>query len=323
MRAVLILMLWLFPAVLHAACNGRDITAQLPPERLAAAQSAAKALPFAEGNHWIARKGAQTIHLIGTLHVSDPRMDAIMARLGPIAARSGTLYLESTIEAQDAFQASLARDSSKVFLDGPTLIVLMGEQGWKQLADELAARGIAPWMAAKMKPWFLSTLLAMPPCLAADPSATHGLDRRLNDAAQAAQVEVASLEDPDILIALMDSTPLEQQISQLKAGLTAFGGGGDGLATVTEAYFAEQAPLAMEVLKQAFLTKRPSEADIAAWDDVITLLLDQRNQAWMEVILAEDAPLFTVAAGAGHLAGEQGLLNLLSGAGFSLERAPF
>lgn len=51
MRAVLILMLWLFPAVLHAACNGRDITAQLPPERLAAAQSAAKALPFAEGNH--------------------------------------------------------------------------------------------------------------------------------------------------------------------------------------------------------------------------------------------------------------------------------
>lgn len=323
MRAVLILLLSLFPALLHAACNGTDIAGQLPPGRLAAAKTAAAAQPYAEGNHWIARKDGQSIHLIGTLHVSDPRMDAVMARLSPVVAQSGKLYLESTIKQQEAFQASLARDTSKVFLDGPTLIDLMGEDDWQALAVELKARGMPPWMAAKMKPWFLSTLLAMPPCLAADSSAVNGLDRRLSDAALAAGTRVASLEDPEILIALMDSAPLEQQIRQLKASLTAFGGGEDGLATVTEAYFAENAPLAMEALKQAYLLEDPSEADIAAWDDVITLLLDRRNRAWMEVILAEDAPRFTVAAGAGHLAGEQGLLNLLSEAGFSLERAAF
>jgi hypothetical protein len=323
MRTVLIIFLSLFPALAQAACKGTDISAQLPPGRLAAAEAAAAAQPYAEGNHWIARRNGQTIHLIGTLHVSDPRMDAIMQHLGPVASRSGRLYLESTIAEQEAFQASLASDTSKVFLDGPTLIDLMGEEDWQLLSAELRSRGMAPWMAAKMKPWFLSTLLAMPPCLAADPSAIHGLDRRLSDAAQAAGVDVASLENPEVLISLMDSAPLEQQISQLKAGLAAFGGGEDGLATVTEAYFAGKAPLAMEVLKQAYLMESPAEADLAAWDDVIALLLDQRNRAWIEVILAEDAPLFTVAAGAGHLAGEQGLLKLLSDAGFSLERAKF
>lgn len=323
MRALLILFLSLFPALAQAACSGTDIAARLPPDRLAAAEAAADGLPFARGNHWIARRDGQTIHVIGTLHVSDPRMDAVTKHLGPIAARSGRLYLESTIEAQQAFQASLASDPTKVFLAGATLIDLMGEEDWQQLVAALKARGMAPWMAAKMKPWFLSTLLAMPPCLAADPSAIYGLDRRLNDAAQAAGVPVASLEHPDILIALMDSAPLDQQISQLKAGLAAFGGGEDGLATVTEAYFAERAPLAMEVLKQAFLMEDPDPAGIKAWDDVTAILLDRRNRAWMKVILAEDAPLFTIAAGAGHLAGEHGLLNLLSRAGFSLERAPF
>ena len=52
------------------------------------------AMPYATGNHWRAEKDGEVIHLIGTMHLSDPRLDGPVDRLRPVIAEAGALLLE-------------------------------------------------------------------------------------------------------------------------------------------------------------------------------------------------------------------------------------
>ena len=53
-------------------------------------------------------------------------------------------------------------------------------------------------------------------------------------------------------------------------------------------------------------------------------LLEARNRAWIPVILgAQSRGTIVVAAGAAHLHGDAGVLNLLAEQGYTLTRQPF
>ena len=284
-------------------------------------------VPFAEGNHWIARRGARRIHVIGTLHLGDPRMDAVVARLAPVIENADALLVEADAEAEAAFLGTLARDPSLTLItEGPTLIDRLPDEDWQVLAEKARRHGIPPWMAAKMQPWFLSVSMAVPPCLRSpgNPPAP-GLDKRLEDQARAASVPVAALEDPLTILHLMASDPLDDQVRELRAMMTLLGADGDAFHTMRESYFDEQAAFFLELNRREFMDQSalPRPELEAMWQETLTGLTDQRNLAWIPVIEATAGAHIVVAAGALHLPGQNGLLNLLAQAGYDLERAPF
>ena len=53
----------------------------MPAAERDAALAEARRVPYATGNHWIATRGDQVVHVVGTFHLSDPQMDGIAARL--------------------------------------------------------------------------------------------------------------------------------------------------------------------------------------------------------------------------------------------------
>ena len=288
MRLFLFLICLLLPATVRAACEGRDLTADLNPATRAELEQTLEGVPYPEGNHWIATKGGTVLHLIGTMHFNDPRMDAIVERLTPELSQADAFYFEVTQDAMKAWEQKLAVDPSPILItSGPTLVELLPEDAWSSLSAALAERGIPGWMGAKMRPWFVGMTLAMPTCLISDPEARHGMDARLTDLAEEKGIPQFSLESVDELMAIFDFYPIEKQAQSLARMANAYGNSDDQMATMTNAYFTEKHGQALElgrVMTLEFSGMSPEEFD-EEWSGLEQHLLVERNNNWMRHIL--------------------------------------
>jgi uncharacterized protein YbaP (TraB family) len=326
LRTCLPLFLLLFGLPGFAACTGTDERAGLTNAERAALDSAIKATPFANGNHWVAKRGDQTIHLIGTMHLNHPRWPAIVDGLKPVISTADLVLVEMTPTETQAMQAALARDPSLMFItSGPTLPELLPDPDWQALRSAMADRGIPAFMAAKMQPWMLTMLLGIPGCAMADANRENGLDARLMMQADAADVPILALEAYDAIFRLLGSEPMDQQVQALIASLPAAKTSENQFATLMGTYFEEASAEAWEMSRlMAYRGVDLPKAEIdAMFQQMQDTLLTRRNHAWMDVILNRPEPNLVIAVGALHLTGQTGLLSLLEQAGFQMERAAF
>lgn len=321
MRFLASLLLFLLPGTLWAACSGSDLRDLMTAEQRSQITQRIDAQPYARGNHWIARRGTRTLHVIGTLHLNDPRMEEITTKLAPVIEAADLLLLEAAPADKSAFERELSLTPELTLItDGPSLIDRLTPTQWEALADKLRAQGIPPWMGAKMRPWFLGMSLAIPRCVMQQKDYKNGLDMRLAAVAEDAGVAMQSLEDPMEVIRLMDADPLDEQVRQLQAYTALMGGGEDLMTTTVEAYFDQDPLSSLYLSEQAFLADPHADPDAAAalWDKSMNALLAQRNRAWIPVIEAAAGDTIVVAAGALHLPGEMGVLNLLAQQGYQI-----
>ncbi|WP_050928263.1 TraB/GumN family protein [Aestuariivita boseongensis] len=327
-RWILSLSLLLAGSAAQAAyCTGADLRETLSAGEQAQIAQAMGETPYAAGNHWIARKGDQTIHVMGTMHLDDPRWDSVLPALLPVVQAADLLFVEMTDEEQMAMQAALAEQPEKVFItEGPTLPELLSEEDWERLASAMRERGLPGFMAAKMQPWMQTLMLGMPGCAIANPElAKGGLDMRLMEAARDADVPVRSLEGFEELYALIADGTVEEQLQMLMATLPFAHDSEDQFMTTSYFYFDEQTAAAWEFARVMShrRSELPPEQVEALLEEFKTKLLDTRNHAWMDPILSARESTIVVAVGALHLMGEDGVLNLLDQAGYRLDRAAF
>lgn len=323
LRPVFLALLLVLPGALRAACQGDDLRDALTPQQHAGMEAEIAAAPFGRGNYWIARRGSRTVHVIGTLHVNDPRMDALERRLAPVIAGADLLLLEASPAEKAAFERELGLTPELTLItEGPSLIDRLPPQEWQALSEQLHRQGIPPWMAAKMRPWFRAMSLSIPRCVMQVKDYRNGLDLRLAALADRAGVAVRSLEDPMDVIRMLDADPLEEQIRHLRIYTALLGGGEDLFQTTAEAYFDQEPLAALLLSRQAFLGTEglPQAERRQLWQRSMRGLLDQRNRAWIPVIEAAAGETIVVAAGALHLPGEAGVLNLLQQQGYALSR---
>ncbi|MBE1284291.1 MAG: TraB/GumN family protein [Rhodobacteraceae bacterium] len=327
MRFVFAVLLNLLPAAVWANCAGLDLRQTLPAQELAVMQDAVAQIPYAEGNRFTASKEGRRIDLVGTMHLSDPRFDPVLERLRPVVAKADAILFEITQQDMAAFEDGLKRDQSPLLItDSRTLIELMEPDAWERLATQASAAGIPPWLASKMRPWFLSVTLALPPCLREQKAAAgNGLDRRLSALASDLGVPQVSLETMEEILAIFEKDPLEEQVRLLEASLSAMAMNEDSLATASNLYFEERAALAMKLGEYTFRieTRLPKAEKDRVWRDFETDMLDTRNRAWMDTILTHPGKNIVVAVGAAHLSGDAGLLRLLEQEGYVIQREVF
>jgi len=307
-------------------CHGRDLIADLSAPDRSAMDAAVAAVPYPGGNHWRATRGTQNIDVIGTFHLYDPRMDAPMARLAPLIAGADRVYLEATdVEIAELKQAVATRPELLV-LQGKTLPERLPEADWQKLSAALQARGVPAFMGAKFQPWYVAMLLGMPPCaMSAMQDGATGMDHLISETAKADGVPLSALEPYDTAIQAIGHLSEIDQTAMIRDALLTEHQSEDLLATMTAAYFRQDHRAIWEFARQLAF-KAPGadrvkvDADLARMED---LLVTRRNQAWVALLDKAKGDHLIVAVGAGHLAGQKGLLQLLQQAGFTLERAEF
>lgn len=324
MRRTLALLLLLMASPGHAAtCHGQDLIAALPADQRAALQARADAQPFTHGNLWTATKDGQQITLAGTYHLADPRFGPMLDALAPALAQATVLLVEAGPEEEAALKAKIAADPSVMFLPkGPGLAEQLGPEDWALLSKALKARGMFPFMAAKMQPWLVASMLEMPACLfPLDATADLGLDKQLMAKATARHLPIKALEPYDTVLAIFAKFTPADQIAMLTHSVAADAQSEDLSATLATAYFAGDSRLYYEYAVQAMqtlpgMTKDKATRELALVDRT---LIFSRNASWVPVLeLAAQTGPVLAAFGALHLPGEDGVLNLLAQRGWTV-----
>lgn len=307
-----------------AACNDGDIRDYLSPADLTAVESAAADTPFGTGTIWTATRDDDQITVVGTLHLSDPRLAPIVARLTPAITDADLLLVEAGPQEEAQLTAAITEDPSLIFLtDGTTLSERMDPAAFVALSRAVEARGLPAATAAQMKPWYLSLTLAMPVCAQSDLLAgKRGLDATLMDLAAAANVTVQAVEAWDTLFNILAGDPIDEQVADLNLALMPDDLGNAMTATMLDSYFAGDIATLWELSRAAnrqIDAMSPVEAD-ALFAKMETQMLTDRNHGWMPVITdAVDAhDRIVLAVGAAHLPGTDGVLSLLQADGWTV-----
>ena len=168
----------------------------------------------------------------------------------------------------------------------------------------------------KMKPVALSTTLSLASYMKKTQSFNpmELLDNYFQMLALQSGKSVIGFETVDFQMGVLYGSELPEQVDDLMCMVDHFDEATELVDRITSAYFSQNFQQLESVLEEEM------EGTCAATPEEEAALLDNRNHNWIKLMpdmMAEKPTLFVV--GAGHLCGEQGVLKLLEGIGYTVE----
>jgi uncharacterized protein YbaP (TraB family) len=244
------------------------------------------------------------------VHVLTKAAYPLPAVFDTVFEQSGTLVEEVDLGASNDISALLPTAAGAVFTDGQTLRSVLDPATFAQVEAKAATAGFPIALVERMKPWLVSMLLVVPELSRAGFDPSQGLDRHYYERARAAGRAVRGLETAAYQVERLNGLPLPVQVDMLKATLDDVEAQVESVETIVTAWRSGDLGTLDKLLLQSF---RDNPA-------IYQRLLVDRNRNWVPLIAecaAEPTPCLVVVGGA-HLLGPDGLVTLLSAAGFTL-----
>ena len=223
-------------------CTGTDMLAEIrtsEPDVYARLSSQAAAVANTEAMLWrVEKTGAAPSHLLGTVHLSDPRVAKLTPAIQSALEKSSTMALEIADLSPEKMASSMALAVPLfVYMDGRQLDTVLSADQFAKARDSLAKNGLPAEMASKIKPWFVFMLLAVAECERNRQAAgALALDSLLEKEAERRKMPVVGLETFESQLGVFAALPESQQVDMLKATLFHVDRAGDQLETLVELY---------------------------------------------------------------------------------------
>jgi uncharacterized protein len=290
--------LLLIPFAGHAA-DCRPVAA----EKTAAGQEH----DFRHGLLWkIETPGVAPSYLFGTYHSSDPRITTLPCPVKAAFDRSASYTME--VIANGAGIGSMAE--AMYFSDGKTLKEVLGDALYQETLRVVSASGLALADSINnLKPWAVMVALSAPP--------DEGLflDMALQLDATLQNKPTYGLETMAEQISVFNDMSLDDQVVLLRDAVQNYQLNQDAMQELSRAYLQRDLG-ALLALNDKY---KPQDARVSA--TMMDRLLVQRNARMADRLRTrlKEGNAF-IAVGALHLPGDNGLLQLLSTAGYHVTR---
>lgn len=306
------------------ACHGVNLVDEMRsenPDAYAKALAEAETVPNAKGIFWrIEKPGVATSYLLGTMHVTDPRVLKMPPGADKALADAKTIIIESNeiLDDKKAMAGILAKPELTMLTNGNTIEKLMKPDDLAVLEEGLKKRGVPLATVSRMQPWMLMSLVSLPACELARKGNTAFLDKRIALDAAAGGKPVKGLETLAEQLTAMASIPTEMHLKSLVETIKLGPKMDDVFETMTQLYLTGEIGFTMPFLKQV----APDGGDNAGYAEFEELIVTKRNHLMAE----RAAPILSegnvfIAVGALHLPGKDGLVELLRKQGFTLSKA--
>lgn len=254
----------------------------------------------------LSKQGATAGYLMGTIHSEDPRVLDFSEE-----------FLQK-LEACDVFAMEMVPDLPTLtrltdymqYQDGRTLEGEIGVERYEKVRATLSKYQVpADWVAG-MKVWATVMTLSVPP-----PETGFFMDFSLSLRAAGAGLKVVGLETLEEQLSFLENMPSDQQLTLLDQALEQY----DQVQEVHDEMVRNYLLGDLQAL-QAAAGEQLGELDQQTRDYFIGQGIDARNHRMLETLLPQlqKARVF-VAVGALHLPGQEGLIQLLRGAGYELK----
>ncbi len=250
----------------------------------------------------ITRADKAASYLLGTMHVSDPRVTDLVEIVREELEQSDRFVMEVVLD----INATVLLQSAMFYTDGRRLSDVAGREIFDLASGRLENYGIPAVIAESMKPWAVFTTLSLPAGQAGVP-----LDLALMSSARTAGKEVLGLETIQEQIAIFESIPEPDQIEILRELACHYEQFQSDIEQMVQFYTSR------ELFKLVQLSLKYQSEEKQAFLDA---LLWQRNERMVQRLapILEQGKAF-IAVGAMHLPGERGILQQLERQGFAVQ----
>ncbi|NWJ23335.1 TraB/GumN family protein [Rhizobium sp. RM] len=310
----------------ETSCGGADILVAMQkndPQRYHAIEQEAAAIPNGKGTFWrIEKSGAEPSYLLGTMHVTDPRVLEMPNGAKEAFEKAGAVIVESDeiVDEQKVAVSLLSKPELTMFLDGKSITDILSPENAARLEKGLKDRGIPLNAVSRMKPWMLSGFVALPACeFTRKAAGASFLDKKLAEDALKNGKRLIGLETMVEQLTAMSELPMEFHLQSLIETLELGDRMDDVMATMTDLYVSGDIGMTMPMLKSLDTkTAGTSEQGYVAFEQRI---ITDRNHVMAERAAPElEKGNVFMAVGALHLPGSEGVIELLRAQGFKVTR---
>lgn len=280
----------------------------------------AAATPNGEAMMWkIETAGAPPSHLVGTAHVSDPRVTRGPAGLSGIIAEADVVALEIAEIGDDQAMAAATLKHARLMVMPP------GQSLWDVVPDEhedliRSSPNLPGGSAGTLfgyQPWVVAMLLSVPACeLAREASGIPAFDKLIARQAARHDVSVVGLETVEEQFTVLSGMSMAMQVDFLVQSARLSPQAADYFETLVALYERRQIAAMMPLSE---ILEPPSAQSGAILAYIQADLIEKRNRTMAhraDNLLRKGNAV--IAVGALHLPGETGLVELLRQAGYKV-----
>lgn len=258
-----------------------------------------------------------TLHLFGTMHIGRAEFFPLEPKIRAAVAAAPTLAVEIDLDRDPAAVLS-AMQKHGMFAPGSAAYAGLAPERRARIEGGLKKVGIDPSSVAQLKPWVLSSMLAVIEAMKLGYQIELGIDKHLVQLARGGKTKVAELETMDYQAGLFNRLTGDEQWRMLEETLDYMESGRNTreMRELVDAYNNADAA-ALEAIAARIETDSGVTAKFSR-----ELLLGERNGPMADKVAAllarEDKAV--VAVGVLHVVGKRGLPELLRARGIKVER---
>ena len=245
-------------------------------------------------------------YVFGTMHLLCANDAKLSKNLQQIITDADEIYFE--IDMDDLGQL-LSGFNAGTMKNETTLKELYTEEEYTRVKTFFEAHGMGMQLQlfSKMQPMLVSALVyqAMLPCTQAD-----GMELSIMQLAHTKKKEIKGLETVAFQASVLDNIPYDKQAKELLNSIDSI----ESSASETEEMIKLYKEQDIEKLLEYSL-----KSEGGSVSEIQNIMIDQRNKNWADQFanITKDKKIL-IAAGAGHLGGKAGFLNLLKEKGYSV-----
>jgi uncharacterized protein YbaP (TraB family) len=259
---------------------------------------------------WRVTSPTSSLHLLGSIHLMKPSDYPLSAPIEEAFAASRVMVFE--VDLDKMADAGFKLLAAGTLPSGTTLRDVVSDETLELITSRLSEFGLETAGFENMRPWLLATTLTAFELTRAGYSQTAGIDMHFFERAKGAERRIVGLETVEFQVGLFAGLDADQDEAFLRQTLEELD---SVIPEVEELMRHWRAGDVVEV--EQLLTEAYDE-----YPALFRKIVADRNRNWLpqlEEILAGDEDAMAIV-GSLHMAGEEGLVELLRQAGYSVEQ---
>ncbi len=259
---------------------------------------------------WLLKSDTATVYLLGSVHTGKKENYPLHEKIENAYVASDYLVVEANVSKDKQADLQMKTIQLAMFTDGKTLKSVLPEKTYALVDAEFKKLGYSVASFDMFEPWIVSLSLVSMRTMKMGFDASLGIDQYFLGKANEGKKEILELESIDFQLTLLDSMPLEKQITSLEETCTKSYEDNQKLFDDIYACWKEADAVKMDKLMD--LSDKNSEFN--------QIIFKQRDAKMAEKIiefLKTDKKYFVVV-GAGHLTGEDSVVDLLKKKGYKV-----
>jgi len=262
---------------------------------------------------WKVRSKTNTVYVLGSYHLSKKEIYPLNQKIENAFDQSDILVVEANVN--DIKKVDIQKLMESAFYPAnDTLEKHLSTETYEWVKKETSGLGIPIELINKQKPWFLSMTLVSLESLKLGFDPNYGIDKYFISKAEGKK-KILELESLDYQIDLLSNLPDKEQELFLIYTLKDLNIMEQELDKLTQAWISGDTK-GMETI----LTRSVSEDKRLS--SIFEKLIYERNRKMVSKIedFLRTKEVYFVMVGAGHLVGNQGIIEILKGKGYLVEQ---